>query len=132
MQPHPTSPPITLRTYTGQDLRRLLRVPRLPADLPYLLVRRPDHPLTKPAAFATLRDLAAAIHRDRQGAPLQLVEASLRGRDEAEARDGVSIFTLTPDGDRRRYLGWAWLGGGGRRALEVALFSLDPCLARAA
>jgi hypothetical protein len=39
----------------------------------------------------------------------------------------VSVWTLDAgSGERRRFLGWAWLGGAGRLALEHALQAEQP------
>ena len=92
------------------------------SDTPrFALLRSPTDPLVKPVAFARLADLAAALHRDRGGAAIQMFEAPLLVFGEDQARTGVSIWTLGEDGGQTRYLGWAWLDGAGHRALRAAL-----------
>lgn len=90
-------------------------------DVRFALVREPTNPLAKPVAYQALGDLARAIHVDRAGAAIELQDAvPLRIRDWGEVL-GVAVWTLGEGGDRQRYIGWAWLDGGGRRQLEVAL-----------
>ncbi|CAN5889523.1 hypothetical protein BH11PSE1_BH11PSE1_10580 [soil metagenome] len=115
---------------TADQVRRELRVPELPRPIGYALIRRPEYWLEKPVAFPTLADLAAALHRDRAGRPIQLADVRLPLRDEAAPRSGVSVWTCV-GGDRERFLGWCWLHGAGWRVLQAALDELQPQLAGA-
>lgn len=114
---------------TAAEIREDLRRPDLPSAVRYALIRRPTIGSEKPVAYPSLPELARAIHRARRGRALQLVNTSLQLRSEAEARDGVSVWTLTDDGHRGDYLGWAWLGGADSRALQAALFAVQPIAA---
>jgi len=93
--------------------------PNLPADVRFALVTAP--PPAKPFAYATLADLARAIHRRRQGQSIQLIDqpAHLALRDGAVP--GVRIALVDPIGERTTTLGWAYLDGHGRPALQQAL-----------
>lgn len=112
------------------------RSPRMPnPDVRFALVREPTNPLALPVAYPMLSELARAIHVDRAGAPIELQDAvPLNIRDWGEVL-GVAIWTLGEGGDRHRYIGLAWLDGGGRRQLEAALkarHSTAPTIGRAA
>lgn len=101
----------------------------------FALLRKPTDPLSKPVAFASLGDLAQTLHRDRDGAAIQMFEAPLFVFGEEAARTGVSLWTLDADGGQARYLGWAWLDGAGHRALRGALDAAHadvPVIGRAA
>ena len=124
---HPAAAPRPL--FTASEVRRDIRRPALADGLRYGLIRRPDRWLEKPVAFATLSDLAAAIHRDRGDAGLELADAPLRTLGQDESRPGVSVWTQGEDGERRDYLGWAWVNGAGRQALQAALFAVAPIVA---
>lgn len=108
------------------EIRRDVRCPRLPAEIRFALLRHPERTLEKPVAFAGLADLAAAVHRDRADLGLELQPVALLLRGEDEARPGVSIWATGTDGERCRYLGWAYLAAGGRRELQAALFAAQP------
>lgn len=123
MQAHPA-----LTTTAAQARRETCR-PALQDDVRYALLQRPDRWLDKPAAFATIADLAAAIHRRRKDAGLELADAPLRLLGQDESRPGVSIWAQGEDGQRRDYLGWAWVNGAGRQALQAALFAAAPIVA---
>lgn len=99
----------------------ILRNPRMPQEARYALLRQPTNPMAKPVAFDSLAALAAALHRDRRHEPIQLFDAPIYVEGENEPRQGVSIWTLDVEGGRSRYLGWAWLNGGGRTALQAGL-----------
>lgn len=108
--------------------------PVMAQDVRFALVRKPLQPHAKPVTKATLRDLARAIHSDRQGRPIQLQDAPLVVLGWGELQ-GVSVFTLTADGAPHVYLGWAWLNGRPRQVLESALASVEanaPTIGRAA
>jgi hypothetical protein len=94
----------------------------MPVDnVRFALVREPTNPLAVPVAYPMLSDLARAIQVERAGAPIELQEnIPLNIRDWGEVM-GVGVWTLSEGGDRHRYIGWAWLDGGGRRQLEAAL-----------
>lgn len=111
------------------------RSPRMPQpDVRFALVREPLNPLAKPVSYPMLSELARALHVDRAGAPIELQDAvPLNIRDWGEVL-GVAVWTLGESGERHRYLGWAWLDGGGRRQLEAALtarHSVAPTIGRA-
>lgn len=110
---------------TADQVRRELRVPELPRPIGYALIRRPEYWLERPVAFATLADLAAALHRDRRDRPIQLADAPLQLRDEPRPRAGVSVWTHV-SGDRDAYLGWCWIHGAGWRVLQAALDAAQP------
>jgi hypothetical protein len=114
---------------TATQARRETCRPALQDDVRFALLQRPDRWLDKPAAFPTIADLAAAIHRRRKDAGLELADAPLRLLGQDESRPGVSIWTQGEDGQRRDYLGWAWVNGAGRLALQAALFEAAPIVA---
>jgi hypothetical protein len=103
--------------------------PALPPDWRYVLMLRKNaagEPL-KPMAFADLGALARHLHRLRGAAGLQLTDAPLMVQGAEAALQGVSVWRLDPDtGDRRRYLGWAFVNGAGRITLEAALRAEQP------
>jgi hypothetical protein len=102
------------------------RRPRMPSnDVRFALVREPTNPLAKPQACVTLGELARTIHRDRRGAPIQLLDdvaLNIAGWGEVT---GVAIWTLSEGGDQHRYIGWAWLNGAKAAALRSALDALQ-------
>ncbi|WP_374578323.1 hypothetical protein [Phenylobacterium sp.] len=108
------------------DARRDAARPALPDRIDYALLRRPDRALDKPVAFASLAELARAIHRARAGRAIQLLNVALQLRGEPTPRRGVSVWTLADDGARCAYIGWAWLNGGDRHVLQGALFAAQP------
>lgn len=129
------SPPSTLTPMARRILGpvcaeavEMFRRPSLPNGVRYaLLLRHPQHEHPKPMAFPGLAELARHIHRARGEAGLQLAEAEILLQGETTPRKGVSVWTLeTATGDRRRFIGWAWLGGAGRYSLEAALQSEQP------
>lgn len=90
--------------------------------------------VTKPRVFQALDGLAQHIERLRHGQTIQLTEIDRLHLQWAEAggpadvqpakgrRDrGVRIDTLCLDGSPDRCLGFAWLDGMGRDALQRAL-----------
>lgn len=93
----------------------------MPHEARYALLRQPTKPQAKPVVFDSVTALAAALHRDRKGEPIQLFDAPIYVEGENEQRAGVSVWTLDVEGGRSRYLGWAWLNGCGRTALQSAL-----------
>lgn len=107
---------------------------RMPGDTRFALVRYPHNPLCKPVTYASAQDLARAVHRHRGDAAIQLRDQqplNIKGWGEVH---GVSIYTVV-DGAERDWIGWAWLDGGGREALERALkatCSTAPTIGRAA
>lgn len=103
--------------------------PALPPGFRYALLQRtgPNGSPRKPMAFQDLGGLARHIHRARGQAGVQLADAPMMlwGRETPEA--GVSVWILDPaTGDRRTYLGWAWVNGAGRVTLEAALQAEQP------
>lgn len=107
-------------------LRRKPDMPRFPYALLPLL-----DATTKPYGFTTLADLANHIERQRADQVLQIEDVdTLQFRDEPGLHDGVEIWTLDLDGSRDRLIGYAWLSGKGRDALQPALYA--ACRARAA
>lgn len=110
---------------TADQVRRELRVPELARPAGYALIRRPERWLEKPVAFATLADLAIAIHRDRGARPIQLADVPLQLRNELRPRSGVGVWTHVA-GDRDTYLGWCWIHGAGWRVLQAALAAAQP------
>lgn len=99
-------------------------------DHRYAILTHPERYDAKPRVFQELRHLAAHLHQQRKGAPIQLQDSPMAFEGEADARQGVSVWTLTEDGARRCFLGWAWLNGAGRQSLETAIFALQPRPAR--
>jgi hypothetical protein len=93
--------------------------PSLPADVRFALVVAP--PPAKPFAYATLGELARAIHRRRQGRAIQLFNQSAHLALREDAVRGVRISLIDPIGERTTTLGWAYLGGFARQTLERAL-----------
>jgi hypothetical protein len=84
--------------------------------------------------MATLSSLARAIHTARRHRAIQLQDAPLNVRGWGELQ-GVSVYTLSDDGQPQDYIGWAWLDGRPRQALEAALaatMSDAPMFGRAA
>lgn len=112
--------------FYGQATARNRR-PRMSSDIRYALVRKPTDPACKPVAHASLAALVQAIHRDRGGDSLQTFDAQIEIEvDGALApRKGVSIFA-TAEGERSRYLGWAYLNGRSAAALRAALEVATP------
>lgn len=75
-------------------------------------------------AYASARDLAAALHRRRRGQALQLEDQRLVcGHCSA---DVVAVYTTDESGYRSGFLAYAWLNGAGWRALQAELYALDP------
>lgn len=116
---------------TAVGARRDVSRPSLSDRIDFALLRRPERALDKPVAFTSIAELARAIHRARAGRPIHLLNVSLQMRGETAPRLGVSIWTLTAEGDRHDYLGWAWLDGGDRHVLQGALFAAQPIAAAA-
>ncbi|MNS63784.1 hypothetical protein D3C72_968880 [compost metagenome] len=112
---HPAPPPRARRAPT----RRKPDMPRFP----YALLPRLDA-TTKPFGFHTLPELAAHIERERADQVLQIEDVdTLQFRDVPGLHDGVEIWTLDIDNSRDRLIGYAWLGGRGRDALQPALYA---------
>lgn len=104
-----------------------LGVPELPHDAPYaLLLRLGDTGPVKPRVAPSLAAFARMIHRLRRGHGLSLQDVPLNLRGKPGPSAGVSIWICDPGtGERMRYLGWAYLGGAGRRQLQAALADQD-------
>lgn len=102
--------------------RNYFRRPAMAEGTRYALVREPDNSIAKPSVFGDLHHLARAIHRDRNGAPIQMVESDLLFQGEETPRKGVNVWTLDPFSmDRKDFLGWAYLNGGDRFLLLAAM-----------
>lgn len=106
--------------------------PAMPDDARFALFTDPKRADLPPVVFADAHALARSIHRRRGQDPIQLEPVQLRFRNRAEARcKGVSVWTVSEGGDRRAFIGWAWLGGKGRDALQAALDAVLPPVAEA-
>ena len=122
--------PAALRSQASvSHIRAAKRRPSIPSGVRFALIGRPHRWLETPTVFNSAAALAAAIHTARGSAGLQLADAPLRLLGQDESRPGVSVWTLGEDGQRHRYLGWVWLDGGDRHALQAALFALAPIVA---
>jgi len=100
--------------------------PMLPPDARYALLLRLDGAYSPrlPRVAPSLSAFARMLHRARAGAGLQLQDTALRVANRATPAAGVSIWLTDPStGDRSRYLGWAYLAGGGRQTLQDALYA---------
>lgn len=97
--------------------------PVVPEGVRYaLLLRMADGGPVKPLVAPSLPAFARALHRLRRGDGLSLQDCALNIHGRPGANAGVSIWLTCPQtGERSRWLGWAWLGGLGRRDLEAAL-----------
>lgn len=80
--------------------------------------------LTKPCVFETLDALARRIHRDRKDDVLDL--AAIKARFREGIFHLVRVQAEHPSSGRRRLIGFAWLNGKRREALEAALLKLEP------
>ena len=82
---------------------------------------------SKPIAFAQLDQLCRRIHRDRRGAQLQLKDHKVHlDGDGPEGRRMVGVYTLSESSTPSGFLGWAWADGASWRALQAALFAVEP------
>jgi len=113
---------------TADAIRRDYRRPAASGER-FALLTRPECAEVKPLAYSGLTDLARAIHRRRAGRGIELVDAPLRLRGEATNREGVSVYALGEDAQRRDFIGWAWADGAGREALRGALLAIEPVAA---
>ncbi len=101
---------------------------RAPAPMPdgmrFALIT--DRPAALPLAFATLPELARAIHRRRGDDALLLFPERIvfQGR----ARDVVAVHAEDP-ALSRRLIGHAWVGGRDWQALRAALTAQVPNMA---
>lgn len=114
---------------SAQQIRRDVRRPLLPRSVRFALVRRPYLGAQPPLTFATLSGLVASLHQARGTAGIELQDSFLQLQDEADKRAGVAVWRLGEDGSRTHSLGFAWLDGGGRLALQAALFAARPIAA---
>ncbi len=117
-----TATPLRLRRYAPHLAATLThgRRPPLPSAR-YVLLPKLDN-VTKPKAFPTLAALAACIERERGQQALHLVEVEdLEFRDVSGLHRGVQVWTLDLANEKDRLIGYAWLNGRGREALEPAL-----------
>ena len=78
---------------------------RIPTGCRFAILRSP---LDKPTVFADLKALARRVHRDRAGAAIQMVNATLYIPGEATGRSVAKIVTLC-EGAPHRDLGYAWV-----------------------
>ena len=99
---------------------------RIAPEIPFAVLETPDRVTAKPRAYPDIRRLARWVHRARRGRPIMLEthKMRLRGDKDFSVRRGVSVW-LGGEGYRREYLGWCWLSGQGRLALQDALESFD-------
>lgn len=105
------------------------RRPRLPPGVRFalcmdrLLADHARNPFdVKPWAFPSLDELALSLHRRRRGRTIQLRDAPLcigPRRCPDTPVHGISVCAL--EGERREFLGWAYLDGGDRHVLAQAL-----------
>ncbi|RZJ19095.1 MAG: hypothetical protein EON91_02560 [Brevundimonas sp.] len=102
--------PITFRKGLRMaDTVRFALLPRLDATV-------------KPVVFPDIHALARKIQRERGLQALDMTEIEdleLAGRPDAHR--GVQIYTLDDGNNRDRFLGYAWLDGGGLETLKSAL-----------
>ena len=105
--------------------------PAMPDDARHALFTDPKRADLPPVVFGDAHALARSIHRRRGQDPIQLEDATLRFRNRGADCKGVSIWTVSEGGDRRLFIGWAWLGGKGREALQAALDAVLPPVAEA-
>lgn len=103
----------------ARDARAHALRPYLPGEVRFALVTA--EPPRKPFAYDGLAELARAIHRRRDGRPIQLRDQPLRLAGRQDPTPGVQVLILDPIGERTQALGWAFLAGGTRRHLEAAL-----------
>lgn len=82
----------------------------------------------RPMVFPSLDRLCRRIHRERDGAAIELLDAPLMLGGEALA-DCVSIWTRDAAGMRDRFLGAAFAEGRDRQQLQAALYDAEPFLA---
>lgn len=110
----------------GRDTTPLTfrRRPRMSDDIRYGLMRHPEKPGDKPVAKPDLAGWADLITRERQGRPILLEDNRLGFEDRP--RDGVTVWLVSPDGDRCGCIGFAYLNGAGREALQAALTRAAP------
>lgn len=112
---------------TALEILSNLGSPNMPdADVRFALLTRPNHIGTKPVAFASLDQLAASIHRRRRERPIWMLDANMKFEGEETVRRGVSVWAVGPDGAATDFIGWCWLDGGQRRALQAALDAQTP------
>lgn len=116
------------RLPTAEEILQRRRRPSLPAGVRYaLLLGEPRRANAKPLACPDLAELARTLHRRRRGAGLQLCDAELLVYQDDTPRRGVSLWAIDAStGDACRYLGFAYLAGAGRLALEAALRAEQP------
>jgi hypothetical protein len=104
------------------SFRDYFRKPVMAHDARYALVREPDSATHKPSIYPALHNLAKAIQRGANYAPIQLEDAFLQFQGEATPRRGVNVWRLDRHtGDRTAFIGWAWLDGGDRYLLTAAM-----------
>jgi hypothetical protein len=123
MRARPHIEPAALLAAHGHALAatHLKRRPYMPHAVRYALLPELS-PTAKPVVFPDLDSLARRIHRDRDGQTLDLTEIEdleLQGRPDATR--GVAVWTLDAGNDRDRFLGFAWLDGGGLQLLQLGL-----------
>lgn len=112
---------------TALDILATLGSPHMPdAGIRFALLSRPNHIASKPVAFASIDQLAASVHRRRKGRALWMVDAKLLFEGEDQPRQGVSVWTVGLDGGAGEFIGWCWIDGRQRGALEAALAAHTP------
>ena len=101
-----------------------LRRPYMPNDVRFALLPTLT---SKPITFPKLDQLCRRIHRERRGAPLQLKDQKVHlYGDGPEGRRMVGVYTLSDSSTPSGFLGWAWADGASWRALQAALFEVEP------
>jgi hypothetical protein len=102
-----------------QQLLEIARGPKLPPGVEYLLLTSLAS-TAKPWAFPSIEALARSLHRRREGQALYLVDTLITPWMQTTPCTVVSVYARELD-ETQRHLGWAYLGGGGRRRLSAAL-----------
>ena len=80
----------------------------------------------RPIVFRSLDALCRAIHRRRRGAPLQLADHKMHMGGKWGERRTVGVYTQSDTGQPISFIGWAWLDGASWRALQAALYDVEP------
>ncbi len=102
----------------------------MPPGTSYALFRTLNR-ASKPTVFADIGAMARSIHRERGGSAIQLHPGHVAVQGFGKVRM-VGVYRLGPDANQESFLGWAYLAGAGRAALEAALRAHQPNPAAAA
>jgi hypothetical protein len=103
----------------------LIRRPAMPDAARFALFRTPANAHARPVVYPTLGHLARGIHRARGRLAIELQDNGLLLEAGKTPTPGVSIWTVM-DGARVTFIGWAYLGGAGREALQAAIAAEQP------